>query len=308
MPGSSLRESGYLERDRWVRSCDLLDLRASPADELRTVDRRGGSGRERVIPLGTQTLSKSPTQFVQGVAADLPRTRRRAPTCGTSTATSGSTTRWRSGRCILGYAEPVVDEADPRAQLDEGITFTLMHPLEVEVAERIVALCPGVEAVRFGKSGSDAMSGAVRAARAITGRDLVLVAGYHGWHDWYIGTTTRDRGRARRRVAELTDDVPVQRPRRRSSALLERHRGEVAAVVLEPSGADRRPTRATSQAVVDLAHGHGARVGVRRDHHRLPPRSRRRARALRRRARHLVLRQGARQRHAHLRRRRDVAT
>src|ERR671920_668932 len=52
-------------------------------------------------------------------------------------------------------------------QLERGITFTLMHPLEVEVAERIVALCPGVEAVRFGKSGSDAVSAAVRAARGV---------------------------------------------------------------------------------------------------------------------------------------------
>ena len=61
------------------------------------------------------------------------------------------------GPIILGYAEPVVDDAI-RRQLDDGITFTLMHPLEVEVAERIVALCPGVEAVRFGKTGSDAMA------------------------------------------------------------------------------------------------------------------------------------------------------
>lgn len=57
------------------------------------------------------------------------------------------------GPVILGYAEPVVNRAIER-QLADGITFTLMHPLEVEVAERIVAMCPGVEAVRFAKTGS----------------------------------------------------------------------------------------------------------------------------------------------------------
>src|SRR5207244_6359940 len=93
------------------------------------------------------------------------------------------------GPVLLGYAEPVVDDAI-RRQLADGITFTLMHPLEVEVAERIVALCPGVEAVRFGKSGSDAVSAAVRAARACTGSDSVFVSAYHARHDWYIATTT----------------------------------------------------------------------------------------------------------------------
>ena len=84
------------------------------------------------------------------------------------------------GPVLLGYGDPAVDEAI-RAQLDDGITFTLMHPLEVEVAERIVAMCPGVEAVRFGKTGSDAV---------VRGR--ARGAGVH-----------RPRSRARRRLPRL---------------------------------------------------------------------------------------------------------
>jgi glutamate-1-semialdehyde aminotransferase len=158
------------------------------------------------------------------------------------------------GPIILGYGEPVVDEA-VRAQLDEGITFTLMHPLEVEVAERIVAMCPGVEAVRFGKSGSDVLSAAVRAARAHTGRDIVLVAGYHGWHDWYIGTTTRDRG-VPKAVADLTFAVPFDDLPALDQAL-ERHRGEIAAVVVEPSGATV-PSAGYLAGLVDRAKADGA--------------------------------------------------
>jgi glutamate-1-semialdehyde aminotransferase len=142
------------------------------------------------------------------------------------------------GPVLLGYAEPVVDEAI-RAQLDSGITFTLMHPLEVEVAERIVAMCPGVEGVRFGKSGSDVLSAAVRGARALTGRDLVLVSGYHGWHDWFIGTTTRNRG-VPESVAALTRTFPFG-DLEHLEAILSDVGDRVAAVIVEPSGAEVPP-------------------------------------------------------------------
>ncbi|HOT81036.1 MAG TPA: aminotransferase class III-fold pyridoxal phosphate-dependent enzyme, partial [Microthrixaceae bacterium] len=147
---------------------------------------------ERVIPLGTQTLSKSPTQFVQGASPIFLEHGRGAHVWDVD-GNEFIDYPMALGPVILGYAEPVVNRAIER-QLADGITFTLMHPLEVEVAERIVAMCPGVEAVRFAKTGSDAVSAAVRAARALTSRDAVAVAGHHGWHDWYVGTTTRDLG------------------------------------------------------------------------------------------------------------------
>lgn len=207
----------------------------------------------RVIPLGTQTLSKSPTQFVQGVSPIYLRRGKGAHVWDVD-GNEFVDYPMALGPVLLGYAEPVVDDA-VRAQLDEGITFTLMHPLEVEVAERIVALCPGVEAVRFGKSGSDAMSAAVRAARARTGRDHVLVAGYHGWHDWYIGTTTRSSGvplsvQALSGTFAFNDLADLER------ALLERA-GQVAAVVLEPAGLET-PDPGYLAGVVDLTRRHGA--------------------------------------------------
>lgn len=208
---------------------------------------------ERVIPMGTQTLSKSPTQFVQGA---LPIYLERGRGAHVWDVDGGEWIDYPMalGPIILGYAEPAVDDAI-RAQLADGITFTLMHPLEVEVAERIVGMCPGVEAVRFGKSGSDALSAAVRAARAHTGRDVVLVGGYHGWHDWYIGSTSRDLG-VPKAVRELT--VPFQfndmDDLRRA---LDAHRGDVAAVIVEPAGAEV-PAGGFLEGLVDLAAGHGA--------------------------------------------------
>ena len=66
--------------------------------------------------------------------------------------------------------------------------------MEADVAKILVDAIPCAEQVRFAKNGTDATSGAVRVARAFTGRDRVAVCGYHGWQDWYIGSTTRDLG------------------------------------------------------------------------------------------------------------------
>jgi glutamate-1-semialdehyde aminotransferase len=97
------------------------------------------------------------------------------------------------GPLSLGYGYPRVDEAI-RRQLDDGITFSLVHPLEVELAELVREVVPNAQAVRYSKTGAEVTSAAVRLARAYTGRDRVLCCGYHGWHDWYIGVTPRSRG------------------------------------------------------------------------------------------------------------------
>jgi glutamate-1-semialdehyde aminotransferase len=198
-------------------------------------------------------MSKSPTQFVQGVSP-IYLERGQGAHVWDVDGNEYVDYPMALGPVLLGYAEPAIDDA-VRRQLDDGITFTLMHPLEVEVAERIVALCPGVEAVRFGKSGSDAMSAAVRAARATTGRDHLLVAGYHGWHDWYIGTTTRSLG-VPDVVRSLTSTFAFNDLDDLERALGE-HKGQVAAVILEPAGLDV-PAPGFLQGTVELARAHGA--------------------------------------------------
>src|SRR2546428_10433471 len=106
------------------------------------------------------------------------------------------------GPISLGHNYPAVSEA-VRRQIEEGTILSLAHPLEVEVSELLVEHVPCAEMVRFAKNGSDATSGAVRVARAYTGRDVVAICGYHGWQDWYIGSTTRNKG-VPRAVQELT--------------------------------------------------------------------------------------------------------
>lgn len=145
-----------------------------------------------LIPAHTQTLAKGPTQYVNGVA---PKYIQRGKGARVWDVDGNEYLDYNAGigPISLGYAYKPVDDAIQR-QLADGITFSLVHPLEVEVAELIHRVVPNAEAVRFGKTGAEVTSAAVRLARAYTGRDHVLCCGYHGWHDWYIGVSARDAG------------------------------------------------------------------------------------------------------------------
>lgn len=185
---------------------------------------------ERTIPLGSQTFSKSRTQYPHGVSPYF------------ITRGAGSRVWDLDGNeyidfvnsllsITLGYQDRDVDAA-VRTQLDSGIIFSLPHPIEAEVAELICDMVPCAEMVRFGKNGSDATAGAIRIARAFTGRDHVAVCGYHGWQDWYIGSTARNLG-VPQSTRDLThsfaynDLVSLER-------VFDEFPGQIAAVILEP--------------------------------------------------------------------------
>lgn len=87
------------------------------------------------------------------------------------------------GAVALGYGHPAVAAAVARAAADGGVS-SLPPVLEQQLAERLLLWVPGGEAVRFFKTGAEAVAGAVRLARVVTGRDHVVTCGYHGWLDW----------------------------------------------------------------------------------------------------------------------------
>ena len=163
------------------------------------------SRAEPLIPAGTQTLSKGPTQYVQGIA---PKYLQKGKGCRVWDVDGNEYIDYPMGlgAVILGHSYPRVNEAI-REQMEDGMSFSLMHPLEVELAELLTTVIPWADMVRFGKNGSDATTGAVRAARAYTGRERVFHCGYHGWHDWYIGGSSRNRGVPRGSI-ELQSGFP----------------------------------------------------------------------------------------------------
>ncbi len=89
------------------------------------------------------------------------------------------------GTNTLGYGHPEVDAAVAKTVRD-GNMSTLNCPEEVYLAERLVAMHPWAEMVRFARTGGEANAIAIRIARAATGKSKVAICGYHGWHDWYL--------------------------------------------------------------------------------------------------------------------------
>ena len=89
------------------------------------------------------------------------------------------------GACILGYADPEVNQAVIKA-INNGSNSTLNCPEEVELAELLCQLHPWAKMVRYARTGGESMAVAIRIARAYSGKDIVAFCGYHGWQDWYL--------------------------------------------------------------------------------------------------------------------------
>ena len=147
---------------------------------------------ERTIPLGSQTFSKSRTQYPVGISP-LYATKAKGAEIWDLDGNKYIDLVSALASVTLGYGDRRFERAVSE-QLKLGVSMSLPGVLEAEVAELIVEMVPSAEMVRFGKNGSDATSAAIRLARAYTGRDHIVVCGYHGWQDWYIGSTTRNKG------------------------------------------------------------------------------------------------------------------
>jgi glutamate-1-semialdehyde 2,1-aminomutase len=180
-----------------------------------------------LIPCVTQTLAKGPTQFIKGIA---PKYLMRGKGSHVWDVDENEYIDFNMGigPLSLGYSYDKVDEAIKK-QLEDGITFSLMHPLEVEVAQLINKVVPNAESIRYSKTGADITSAAVRAARAYTGREKVLCCGYHGWHDWYISVTDRNKG-----IPEANKDLIFTFNYNDIQSVIDSIDSETACVILEP--------------------------------------------------------------------------
>jgi len=157
----------------------------------------------------------------------------------------------------LGHAYPPVVRA-VRDALQDGCNFTRPSAIEIECAESFLELIDSAEMVKFCKDGSDATSGAVRLARAYTGRDMIACCADHPFFstdDWFIGTTKMNAG-IPASVSALTatfrynDIASVE-------ALFEDYPGRIAAIILEPAKADEPQNNFLHEAK-RIAHKNGA--------------------------------------------------
>ncbi len=208
----------------------------------------------KIIPCGTQTLGKSPIGFIDGVAPKY-------------------LSHGKGGRvwdvdgneyidcwlaCLpitFGYRVEEIDNAIIEQVTKSGITFSLMHSLEVEVAEMLQEDISIAEQIRFTKNGSDVCEAAVRLARYLTKRDKVITLGYHGFHDWYIASTDRNGGipdcikeRTLRFAYNNIDNL---------KKLFDTNKNEIACVIMEPTIFEA-PKDDFLAKVKDVCHKNGA--------------------------------------------------
>ncbi len=184
---------------------------------------------ERLIPLGAQTFSKSRKTFPPGIA---PLYATRADGGRIWDVDGNEYVDLMSGLAAinLGYGDPEITAAVTK-QLADGVTISLSSPLELEVAQLIVDLVPSAEMVRFGKNGSDATTAAIRIARGFTSRDHVVVCGYHGWQDWFIGVMPSRSLGVPAAFGDLIHPVPYNDLDAMETEL---KRNPTAAIMLEP--------------------------------------------------------------------------
>lgn len=175
------------------------------------------------------------------------------------------------GCALLGHGHPLV-EANVMRAMGCGPTLPLPHRLEMELTEALcqTAEIPCAEAVAFGKNGSDVCSLAIRLARLATGRSTIVAYGYHGWQDWYaepLGFTSTGVPERHPPLVVRPDTHPDGEDMQGVLAAIRAHREDLAAVILEPSGASGGPRmvsgasrRDALEAVATAARAAGAIV------------------------------------------------
>lgn len=192
-----------------------------------------------LVPGGTHTMSKRATAYALGA---YPIFADRAKGCRIWDVDGNEYIDYvlALGPITLGYCYEAVDNA-VRAQLERGMIYGLLSPLEVECAERLAEMVPCCEQVRFLKGGSEATTAAARIVRAYTGREIILNSGYRGWGDTWSAQQEPPMGRGiphclRSLVKPFSrDDLDSLR------SLLEKYRGQVAGVFVDEASGSEAP-------------------------------------------------------------------
>ncbi|MBL7068270.1 MAG: aminotransferase class III-fold pyridoxal phosphate-dependent enzyme [Candidatus Omnitrophica bacterium] len=200
---------------------------------------------KRIIPGGTQLLSKRPEMFLPGLWPAYYSGAKGCLVWDLDKRKYIDTSHMGVGSCILGYADRDVDNA-VKSAIDKGTMSTLNCPEEVELAKELCRIHPWARMVRFARTGGEAVAVAVRIARAKTKKDKILFCGYHGWHDWYLAANLKDRRVLKGHLLPGLEPRGVPRGLRKTAipfeyndrdrflSLIKRFKKDIAAVIMEP--------------------------------------------------------------------------
>jgi glutamate-1-semialdehyde 2,1-aminomutase len=232
----------------------VVDLASDGVDSTEGVIARQRRLRE-LVPGGSHTYAKGDDQF----PVQAPPLIARGKGCRVWDLRGREYIEYGMGlrSVTLGHAfAPVVEAV--RAALELGTSFSRPSPIELECAEEFLSLVPGADMVKFCKNGSDAIDGAIRLARAHTGRDKIAYCADHPFFsvgDWFIGTTEMNAG-----IPQATRDQVLgfrYNDLAGVKALFDTHPGQIACVILEAARTEE-PLPGFLEGLKDLVNRHGA--------------------------------------------------
>lgn len=208
-----------------------------------------------VIPGGAHTYAKCDDQYPEGMAPIITR----GEGCRVHDVDGNEFIEFGSGlRAVtLGHAFPPVIEAVKR-QLDFGSNFIRPSTIELECAESFLEMVPGADMVKFCKDGSDATSGAVKLARAHTGRDMVAICGNHPFFsvdDWAMGVSGMPGG-----IPQATRSLTLKFNYNDLGSLAElfdKYPNRIAAIILEAEK-ETAPAPGFFDGIRSLCDRHGS--------------------------------------------------
>ena len=233
-----------------------------------------GSGQKlyrrakKLIPGGTQLLSKRPELFAPGLWPAYYSKAKGARVWDLDGREYLDMSIMAVGACILGYSDNDVDSAVIEA-VKSGVNSSLNCPEEVALADVLIDLHPWFDMVRYARSGGEALAIAVRIARAKTRREIILFSGYHGWSDWYLAANLGGKDGLKGQLMTGLDPVGVPKGLEGTAipfafndidSLRDTIKGKeknIAAIMIEPARGEEAPKKYLSQ-LKDLAAEIGA--------------------------------------------------
>jgi glutamate-1-semialdehyde 2,1-aminomutase len=198
---------------------------------------------EKIIPGGNGLLSKRPDRYLPKLWPTYFSKSKGINIWDLENNKFKDMAQMGMGTCILGYANNDIDRKVKNI-IDKGINSTLNCPEEYELANRILKYDNFADQVKFAKGGGEAMSIAVRLARAESGKDTIAFSGYHGWCDWYLATNLKNKNNLKDHLLPGLEPIGVPKKLKGSvvpfeynnvNAFKKISRKNLAAVVIEGS-------------------------------------------------------------------------